>query len=71
MKKLLTSLPAALVGMPLWAQAPGWVEDSLYRSGKINAVVVVVAVILVGLAVWMFRMDRRITAMERDRAKGS
>lgn len=69
MKKLLLSVAVLLSGLPLMAQAPSWIEDSLYRGGKINAVVAVVAVIIIGLAVWMFRMDRRISSMERDRAK--
>lgn len=67
MKKLLLSAAVLLSGLPLMAQAPSWVEDSLYRGGKINAVVAVVAVIIIGLAVWMFRMDRRISRWEKEK----
>ncbi len=44
--------------------APGWLEEQLYHSGKINTVVAVVAVILLGIGLWLFRMDRRIKDME-------
>jgi CcmD family protein len=44
--------------------APGWLEEQLYSSGKINTVVAVVAVILLGIGLWLFRMDRRIKDME-------
>jgi len=38
----------------------------MFASGKINSVVMVVAVVLLGIAVWMFTLDRRIGKMERD-----
>jgi capsular polysaccharide biosynthesis protein len=38
----------------------------MYHSGKINTVIAVVAVLLVGLATWMFSMDRRIKKMEQE-----
>lgn len=45
--------------------APNWLVDTLYGSGKINTVVAVVAVILIGLGAWLFFLDRRITKLER------
>jgi len=45
--------------------APSWLESTLYGSGKINAVVAVVALIISGIGIWMWRMDRRITNLER------
>ena len=49
--------------------APDWLEETLYSSGKINTVIAVVAVLLIGLAVWLFRMDHRIERMEKDLKK--
>ncbi|HRH70260.1 MAG: hypothetical protein JNL43_13090 [Flavobacteriales bacterium] len=46
--------------------APSWLESTLYGSGKINAVVAVVAIIILGIGLWMWRMDRRVTNMERN-----
>lgn len=45
--------------------APSWLESTLYGSGKINVVVAVVAVIILGIGIWLWRMDRRITNLER------
>ena len=45
--------------------APSWLEDSLYRGGKINAVVAVVAVIILGIGLWMFTMDRKLRRLEK------
>lgn len=44
-----------------------WLVETMYKSGKINAVVAVVAVVLAGLAAWLFSMERRIRRMEQDR----
>jgi CcmD family protein len=63
-------LPALLITTLMTAStfaqsgAPGWLEEQLYSSGKINTVVAVVAVILLGIGLWLFRMDRRIKDME-------
>lgn len=45
--------------------APSWLESTLYGSGKINVVVGVVAIIILGIGIWLWRMDRRITNLER------
>ncbi len=46
-------------------QAPSWMVDGMYGSGKINTVVLVVAVVLVGLAMWMFTIDRRLNRLQK------
>lgn len=62
--------PAFLLGMLMtgatFAQgsAPGWLEEQLYHSGKINTVIAAVAVLLGGIGLWLFRTDRRIARME-------
>jgi len=40
--------------------------DTLYGSGKMIAVIAVVAVILGGIVLWMAALDRRLTHLERD-----
>ena len=59
-----------LLTVPAFAQsaAPSWLENTLYGNGKLNVVLIVVAVIILGIGFWMFRMDRRLTKME-DRMK--
>jgi hypothetical protein len=44
--------------------APSWLENSLYGNGKINAVIAVIAVILLGIGVWLYRQDRRLKRLE-------
>ncbi len=44
--------------------APSWLEESLHGSGKMNTVVAVVAIIIIGVGIWMFAMDARIRSME-------
>lgn len=60
-------LGAALAPASTFAEAgaPGWLVDTMYRSGKINTVVIVMSVVLVGIAAWMFALDRRIGKLER------
>lgn len=59
------ALAAATPSLALAQGEPGWLVDALYGSGKINTVIAVVGVILVGLAIWLFRQDRRIARMEK------
>ena len=46
--------------------APGWVENSLYANGKINAVIAVIMIILVGILIWMFMLDKRLRKIEKE-----
>lgn len=62
---MITAAPAVTFAQQAGQQ--DWLVETMYRSGKINSVVAVVAVVLAGLAVWMFRMDRRIKRMEATR----
>ncbi len=45
--------------------APGWLQERMYASGKINTVVMVVAVVLIGIAIWMLLLDRRLAKLEK------
>ncbi len=64
---LIGSLSAA--GTFAQQPAPAWLEETMYQSGKINTVIAVVSVLLVGLAAWLFSMDRRIERMEQETKK--
>lgn len=44
--------------------APDWLEDSLYGSGKLNTVTAVVGIILLGIAIWLFSLDRKLKKLE-------
>lgn len=48
------------------AEPQSWLVESMYSSGKINTVVAVVAVLVAGLATWMFLMDRKLQRLEKE-----
>lgn len=61
---MIVMLAAAPAGT--FAQsAPNWLEETMFASGKINTVVAVVSVVLLGLAGWMFAMDMKLRKLER------
>lgn len=49
--------------------APNWLEDALYGGGKLNVVVAVVAIIILGIGAWLWSQDRRLTRMEKELKK--
>ncbi len=65
--KYITSLALLLFTLQASAQnaAPSWLEESLYGNGKINTVVILVAIILLGIGLWMFSMDRKLSRLEK------
>ena len=46
-----------------------WLVETMYKSGKINSVMAVVAVLIAGLAAWMFVIDRKVRRMEDEMNK--
>lgn len=67
MVKRLMLVMSTLAPLSTFAQqqAPGWMVDEMYGSGKINTVILVVAAVLIGLAVWMFTLDRRLNRLQK------
>lgn len=65
--RTITSLALLLFTLHANAQnaAPSWLEESLYGNGKINTVVIVVSIIFLGIGLWMFSMDRKLSRMEK------
>jgi type IV secretory pathway VirB2 component (pilin) len=64
-------ITASLFSAATFAQQgqESWLVETMYKSGKINTVVAVVAVLITGLATWMFVMDRKVSRMEKDMNK--
>jgi CcmD family protein len=46
------------------AQSEVEMADQFRADGKINVVIAVIGIILVGLFVYLFRLDRKITDLE-------
>ena len=61
--KNLAYLFAALVPFQALAQT----ENVMYTEGKIYVVVSVIAIIFLGLAGYLYRMDRKISALENEK----
>lgn len=58
-------LPLLAMCSPLmsWAQN----DNPMYSNGKIYVVVAVIAIIFVGLALYLVQLDRKITKLENEK----
>lgn len=52
-----------LLSIAASAQTP--MDDFFYSSGKIYVVIAVLVIIFMGLAFYLFRLDRKITKLEK------
>ena len=69
MKKILLSALLLLSFMGVFAQQNQPVEmaDEMRSSGKIYVVIATVTIIFVGLAIYLFSIDRRLKKIEKDK----
>ena len=71
-KKLLILLTFFCANLQLLAQSaavsnpPVEMADSLYQSGKIYVVVVVIAVIFIGIVAYLALLDKKISKLEKE-----
>jgi uncharacterized membrane protein len=67
MKKITTTLLLLMMTLQIFAQTQNAEvsSDSLYASDKIYVVVVCAAVILLGLILFLFSIDRRLKKLEK------
>ena len=67
MKKLLILLFLTLSGFSVFAQAASGTEmaDTMRSSGKIYVVIAIIGIIFVGLAIYLFAIDRRLKKIEK------
>jgi CcmD family protein len=68
MKKIFIFLCVVLFNITAFAQQPSNVEmaDSLRGSGKIYVVIGVICIIFIGLAIYLFSIDRRLKKIEKE-----
>jgi len=68
MKKILLSLSFLLLNLMLWAQEKKAVEmaDTMRSNGKIYVVVAVILTIFAGIIIYLVRLDRKISRLEKD-----
>lgn len=66
MKKILFAFLLSMISMQLFAQdGTSTISDSLYASGKIYVVVACIVVILAGLLLFLFSLERRLKKLEK------
>jgi hypothetical protein len=63
---LLLVMILCLTALPLWAQSENGFSHVMRSSGRIYVVVAVMLTILAGLIVYLLRLDRRITRLEKE-----
>ena len=67
MKKYISAFLIFMMSLgQLFAQGKIEMADGLRAEGKIYVVVLVILVIFVALAVYLFAIDRKITKLEKD-----
>jgi hypothetical protein len=67
-KTLLAIISLTLLVLP--ASAQSGMEEYFYQSGKIKVVIGVAAIVLVGLLIYLWRLDNRVTRMEKEQKGG-
>lgn len=66
MKKWINTFVAALLPFLIWGQDQSVeMADTMRSNGKIYVVVAVILIIFIGMIVYMVRMDRKISAIEK------
>jgi CcmD family protein len=65
LKKILCFLFLSMTCMATYAQVENDSADFMRSNGKIYVVVAVVLVVLLGLLLYVFTLDRKITRLEK------
>jgi CcmD family protein len=67
MKKLILALLFVLSGMATFAQDNSIeMADKMRSEGKIYVVIATIVIIFIGLAIYLFSMDRRLKKIEKN-----
>lgn len=64
MKKLYSLLSIMITSLPAFCQEPE-MADTMRSEGKIYVVVAILLVILIGLAAYLFSVDRKVARLEK------
>lgn len=65
---LLIFIFMLMMNLSAWAQ--GGMEEYFYGSGKIKVVIGVAAIVMLGLIVFLWRLDNRVSRMEKEQKGG-
>lgn len=67
MKKIVTSLTLFLLLLKAEAQQVVKMADEMNSNGKIYVVIAVMLTILAGIILYLFRIDRKISKLEKNK----
>jgi CcmD family protein len=68
LKKIISLLPLLLISLIGFSQdKKTGMADLLRSNGKIYVVVTVVVIILIGLILYLFRLDRKMSKLEKEK----
>ncbi|WP_214071054.1 CcmD family protein [Mucilaginibacter sp. dw_454] len=69
MKRSLIVILFLLSFVSAFAQQPNQIEmaDTFRSSGKIYVVIATIVIIFIGLAIYLFSIDRRLKKIEKDK----
>jgi protein-S-isoprenylcysteine O-methyltransferase Ste14 len=62
--KTLVTLLFCLVSLATYAQQPAEMADTMRSNGKIYVVVGIILIVLAGLIVYLFMLDRKVKKLE-------
>ena len=66
-KRSLLSVLFLLLNISIWAQKPDVeMADTMRDNGKIYVVVAVIVAIFIGIILYLIRLDRKMTRLEKD-----
>jgi EamA domain-containing membrane protein RarD len=66
LKKIIALFILMVLSVSLHAQNKETMADTMRSNGRIYVVVAVVITILLGLILYLWRLDRKITRLERE-----
>jgi predicted Na+-dependent transporter len=67
MKKMMLMLTLLMTTLISFAQEKVEMADTMRSNGRIYVVVAVVLTILIGLVLYMIRLDRKIAKLEKEK----
>lgn len=69
LKKIISLLFLFVISITVWGQtgnAPAQMADTMRSNGRIFVVVAVMLTILIGLILYLIRLDRKISKLEKE-----
>lgn len=69
LKNILSAILFLAITSGAYAQAGEPLDEMMRPEGKINVVITVLSIIVVGLGIYLFSMDKKISKLEKNSKK--